>query len=72
MDRLCGRVVRVPGSKTELRFDSRVYQILWEIESLERGYLEEKVAAPVQKTENMAARIRRAGHVAPFFRKSWH
>jgi hypothetical protein len=33
--------------------------------------LDRKVAAPVLKTENTAAGIRHADHVAPFIRKSW-
>jgi hypothetical protein len=32
-DRLCGLVVRVPGHG----FDSRCYQIFWEVVGLERG-----------------------------------
>jgi hypothetical protein len=33
--------------------------------------LDRKVAAPVYKTENTAAGIRHADHVAPSIRKSW-
>jgi hypothetical protein len=36
-----------------------------------KGYLEEKVAAPVQKAENTSVEIRHAGHVEPSIRKSW-
>jgi hypothetical protein len=61
-DRLCGLVVRVPGyNSRDPGFDSRGYQIFWEVVGLERGplslvriieeYLNEKVAAPVKKTE---------------------
>jgi hypothetical protein len=39
-DRLCGLVVRVPGqSSSDPGFDSRHYQILWEIVGLEVGPL---------------------------------
>jgi hypothetical protein len=34
--------------------------------------LERKVAAPVQKTENIALGIRHTDHVAPSIRKNWH
>jgi hypothetical protein len=53
-------------------FDSRRYQIFWEVVGLERvhsaswvqlrSYLEEKVAAPVYKTENTAVGIRHADY----------
>jgi hypothetical protein len=57
-DRPCGLVVWVPGYKSRgLGFDSRRYQIFWEVVGLERGplslmrvieeLLERKVAAPV-------------------------
>jgi hypothetical protein len=53
MDRLCGLVVRVPGYRFRAPgFDSRRYQIFWEVVGLERGplslvsYLNGKVAAP--------------------------
>jgi hypothetical protein len=40
IDRLCGLVVRVPGYRSVgPRFDSRRYQILWEVVGLERGPL---------------------------------
>jgi hypothetical protein len=56
--RLCGLVVRVLGYRSRGPwFDSRRYQIFWEIEGLERGplslvritkkLLERTVAAPV-------------------------
>jgi hypothetical protein len=58
VDCFYGLVVRVPGYRSRgLGFDSRRYQILWEVVSLERGplslvriieeLLERKVAAPV-------------------------
>jgi hypothetical protein len=38
-DRLCGLVVRVPGYRSRgPRFDSRRYQIFWEVVGLERGH----------------------------------
>jgi hypothetical protein len=59
-DLLCGLVVRVSGYRCP-GFDSRRYQIFWEVVSLERGslslvtiieeLLERTVAAPVWKTE---------------------
>jgi hypothetical protein len=40
MDRLCGLVVRVPGYRSRgPGFDSRRYQIFWEVVGLERGPL---------------------------------
>jgi hypothetical protein len=56
--RLCGLLFRVPGYKSRNPgFDSRLYQIFWDVVSLERGplslvriieeLLERKVAAPV-------------------------
>jgi hypothetical protein len=39
-DRLCGLVVRVSGYRSRgLGFDSRPYQIFWDVEGLERGPL---------------------------------
>jgi hypothetical protein len=57
-DRLCGLVVRVPGYRSRSSgYDSRRYQIFWEVAGLERDSLslvriieelfERKVAAPV-------------------------
>jgi hypothetical protein len=40
LDRLCGLVVRVPGYRSRYPdFDSRRYQIFWEVVGLERGPL---------------------------------
>jgi hypothetical protein len=40
LDRFCGLAVRVPGYRYRgLGFDSRRYQIFWEIVGLERGPL---------------------------------
>jgi hypothetical protein len=57
-DRICGLVFRVPGDSSRgPGFDSRPYQIFWEVRGLERGplslvitteeLLEKEVAAPV-------------------------
>jgi hypothetical protein len=57
-DRLCGLVVRIPGYRFRCPgFDSRRYQIFWEVVGVERGplcllriieeLLERKVAALV-------------------------
>jgi hypothetical protein len=56
LDRLCGLVVRVCGYISRgPEFDSRPYQIFWEVHSASWGqlrrYLNEKVAAPVYTTE---------------------
>jgi hypothetical protein len=43
MDRLCGLVVRVSGYRSrDPRFDSRLYQIFWEVGGLEQGSLKSK------------------------------
>jgi hypothetical protein len=56
IDRLCGLVIRVPSYRSRgPGFDSRRYQIFWEVVGLERGPLSLvriiqellKVAAPV-------------------------
>jgi hypothetical protein len=58
-------------------FDSRRYQIFWEVVGLERGPLslvstteelkEEKVVAPVYETDNTAVRIRHADHATHLY-----
>jgi hypothetical protein len=63
-------------------FDSRRYQIFWEVVGLERDPLSvvstieellgRKVAAPVYKTENTAVWICHADHAKPSILKSWH
>jgi hypothetical protein len=74
-DRLCGQVVIVPGYRSRgpgstpgpldfLRSSRFGVQL--------RSYLEEKVAAPVQKTENTTVEIRHADHVAHSLHNSWH
>jgi hypothetical protein len=62
-------------------FDSRRYQIFWEVVGLERGPLSlvstikellgRNIAAPVKKAENSAVGIRRVDHVALSIFKSW-
>jgi hypothetical protein len=62
-------------------FDSRRYQIFWEVVGPERGPLslvsitEELLGRKSSGSgvaKNTAVRIRHADHVAPAFRKSWH
>jgi hypothetical protein len=78
-DRLCGLVVRVlgyrsggPGSipgttrKKVVGLERGPFSLVSTTEEL----LDRKVAAPVQKIENMAVGIRHADHVAPSIRKS--
>jgi hypothetical protein len=59
MDRLCGLVVRVPGYRSRgPAFDSRRYQIFWEVVGLERGPL-----SLVRITEELLERKAAAYHV---------
>jgi hypothetical protein len=81
---LCVLVVRVPGYRSRgPGFDSRRYQIIWEVGSLERGPL-----SLVRRTEELfewrsngsgsrksrltAVGIRCVDHATPSIRKSWH
>jgi hypothetical protein len=60
-------------------FDSRHYQIFWEVAALELGplslvstteeLLDRKVTAPVKKAENTAVWICHGDHVTPSIRK---
>jgi hypothetical protein len=79
--RLCGLVVRVPGYRSGSGFDSRRYQIFWEVVVLERGLLSlvstteqllgrKSSGSGLEQTDITAVGIRHADHVAP--RKSWH
>jgi hypothetical protein len=53
VDRLCGLVVRVPGYRSRgPGFDSRPYQILWEVVGLEQGPL-----SLVSTTEQLLGRM---------------
>jgi hypothetical protein len=75
--RLYGLVVRVPGYRS--RGPGSMPAVLPDIlrssgsgmgSSQPHECLEEKVAAPVQKTENTALGIHQAGHVSPSIRKT--
>jgi hypothetical protein len=79
-DRLCDLVVRVPGYRSRgTGFDSRLYQIFWEVVGLERGPLsvvnisEELL---VWKTSGSGLEnrdgISLADHAAPSIRKILH
>jgi hypothetical protein len=78
MNRLCGLLI----SWLQIQmsgFESRRYQFLWEVVSLERDplslvdtieeLLDRKVAAPVYKSENTAVGIRHADYVHPLSAK---
>jgi hypothetical protein len=83
-DRLCGLVVRVPGYRSRgPGFDSRRYQIFWEVEGLERGPLSlvriieellewKSSGSGLRKPNLTAGGIRSADHETPSIRKSWH
>jgi hypothetical protein len=83
LDRLCGLVVRVLGYRSRgLGFDSRRYQIFWEVVGLERGPLSlvivtEKLlewknsGSGSRKSRLTAVGIRCADHMTPTIRKSW-
>jgi hypothetical protein len=68
-DRLCGLVVRVPG------FDSRRYQIFWEVAVLEQGPLslvriieelfQRNIGSGLENRKITAVGIRRADHETP-------
>jgi hypothetical protein len=62
VDRLCGLVVRVSGYTTEM------YCAFCEVYVIS----EEKVAAPVYKSENTAVGILHTDHVAASVLKNWH
>jgi hypothetical protein len=70
---LCGRMVRGPGSIPGATRFCENHWVWNEVHSASwvqlRRYLEERVEAPVQKTENTAVGIRHADHVAPSIRK---
>jgi hypothetical protein len=82
-DRFCGLVVRVPGYRsrgtgsilgaTSFSETKRVWNGVHSASWVQLWrYLEEKIAAPVYKTDNKAVRIRRVDHTTPFIRKRWH
>jgi hypothetical protein len=75
-DRLCGLVVTVPGYKSRgPGFDSRRYQIFWEVVGLERGTL--SLVSTIEellgrKSSDSGLGIRCADRMTPSVRKSWH
>jgi hypothetical protein len=83
IDRLCGTVVRVPGSRSrDTRFDSRRYQIFWEVVGLERSLLSlvkitkkllewKSSASRSRKSRLTAVGIRYADHATPSNRKKF-
>jgi hypothetical protein len=82
-DRLCGLVVRVTGYRTRgPEFDSRRYQIFWEVVGVERGplrlvriieeLLEWKSSGSCLENRINGRRIRCANHATPSILKSWH
>jgi hypothetical protein len=82
-DRLCGLVVRVPGYRSRgPGFDSRRYQIFWEVVGVERGPLslmriieelfEWKSSGSGQENRINDRGIRCADHATLSIRKSWH
>jgi hypothetical protein len=84
IDCLCGLVVRVPGYRSRgTRFDSRHYQIFWEVVGLEWGPLSlvsiteellewKSSGSGSRKPRITAMGIRCADHATPSIHKSWH
>jgi hypothetical protein len=84
IDCLCGLVVRGPGYRSKgSGFDSRGYQIFWEVVGQEWGplslvrmteeLLEWKSSGSGSRTPRLTAmRIRCADHATVSIRKSWH
>jgi hypothetical protein len=83
-DRICGLVVRVSGYRSRgPGFDSRPYQILWQVRGLERGPLSlvrtieellqwKSSGFGLKKPRLTAVGIRCADHATPSTRKGWH
>jgi hypothetical protein len=83
-DCLCGLVVRVPGYRSRNPgFDSRRYQIFWEVVGLERGPLSlvriteellewKSSGSGSRKPRLTAVVIRSADQATPSIHKSWH
>jgi hypothetical protein len=82
-DRLCGLVIRVPGYRSRgSGFDSRRYQIFWEVVGLERGplrlvriieeLLEWKSSGSGQENRINGRGIRCVDHATLSIHKSWH
>jgi hypothetical protein len=84
LDRLCGLVVRIPGYRSRgLGFDSRHYQIFWEVVGLERGppslvriteeLLEWKSSGSGSRKPRLTVMaVRYTDHATPSIPKSWH
>jgi hypothetical protein len=80
VDRLCGLMVRIPGYRSKgSGFDSRQYQIFWEVVGLVQGplslvntieLLERNSRTPVLKAETTAVGIRCVDHATPSIHKS--
>jgi hypothetical protein len=82
MDRLCGLVIIVSGYRSRglgsIPGASRFSEKYWVWNGVHsasrvqlRSYLEEKIAAPVWKAENMAVGNHHADHMAPSNSKKW-
>jgi hypothetical protein len=78
-DHLCSLVVRVPGYRSRgpvsIPDATKVVgleRVPLSLVSTIESYLEEKIAAPVEKAENTTVGISRADYVAPTIRKIWH
>jgi hypothetical protein len=84
LEHLCGLVFGVPGYRyRDPRFDSRHYQIFWEVVSLEQDPLSlvriteelpewKRNSSGTRKSRLRAVGIRWADHAIPSIRKSWH
>jgi hypothetical protein len=84
IDRLCGLVVRVPGYRSkDPEFDSRPYQIVWEVVGLKRSPRSlVRITEELREWKNSgfgsrkstltAMGIRCADHATHSIRKSWH
>jgi hypothetical protein len=82
--KLCGLVLRASGYISRgPEFDSRRYQIFWEVVGLERGPLSlvsitvellqwKSSGSGYRKSRLTAVGIRCADHATPSIRKSWH
>jgi hypothetical protein len=83
-DRLCGLVVKVHGYRSrDPEFDSRRYQIFWEVVDLERVPLSlVRITEELREWKNSGSRSRKSritamgircpDHATPSIRKIWH